>query len=139
MQKCQKETEQERKIRKRKDHLVYLSLLLLPLHIMGFSASTRPVLYSLFHLFLSFLSFGSCRTHADTTNCDNFAHSFLFLCCSASCCSSYCNLGLGWKSSSLFVQLGFFSNASIKPRKVSSFKFPRACSSSPSSGISPCC
>lgn len=47
-----KETERERKIRKRKDHLVYLSLLLLPLHIMGFSASTRQVLYSPFHLSL---------------------------------------------------------------------------------------
>ncbi|KAL3508764.1 hypothetical protein ACH5RR_028165 [Cinchona calisaya] len=47
--------------------------------------------------------------------------------------SSYCNLGIGWKSSSLFVQLGLFSNISIKPRKFSPCKFPLACSSSLSS------
>ncbi|XP_027170461.1 uroporphyrinogen decarboxylase 1, chloroplastic isoform X1 [Coffea eugenioides] len=48
-------------------------------------------------------------------------------------CSRYCNLGLAWKSSSLFVQLGFIPNGSIKPTKISPCKFPRACLSSPSS------
>ncbi|XP_055807443.1 uroporphyrinogen decarboxylase 1, chloroplastic [Solanum dulcamara] len=37
-------------------------------------------------------------------------------------CSSYCNFGFGWKSSSLFVELGFLSNGSkgvsAKPAKL---------------------
>ncbi|CAI9088804.1 OLC1v1023241C1 [Oldenlandia corymbosa var. corymbosa] len=51
----------------------------------------------------------------------------------SACYGSSSNLGLGWKSSSLFVQMGLFSNASIRPRKVPPFKFPRACYSSSSS------
>ncbi|XP_060200808.1 uroporphyrinogen decarboxylase 1, chloroplastic [Lycium barbarum] len=47
------------------------------------------------------------------------------------CSSSYCNLGLSWKSSSLFVQLGFHSNeVSAKPTKLNATKVLRACSSS---------
>ncbi|XP_009770168.2 uroporphyrinogen decarboxylase 1, chloroplastic [Nicotiana sylvestris] len=53
------------------------------------------------------------------------------------CSSSYCNLGLSWKSSSSwFVQLGFHSNGSngvsAKPTKLNSSKVFRACTSSSS-------
>ncbi|KAJ8556078.1 hypothetical protein K7X08_022836 [Anisodus acutangulus] len=49
-------------------------------------------------------------------------------------CSSYCNLGLGCKSSSLFVQLGFLSKGvSAKPAKLNATKVFWACSSSSSS------
>ncbi|KAK4363983.1 hypothetical protein RND71_015341 [Anisodus tanguticus] len=49
-------------------------------------------------------------------------------------CSSYCNLGLGCKSSSLFVQLGFLSKGvSAKPAKLNASKVFWACSSSSSS------
>ncbi|XP_006360043.1 uroporphyrinogen decarboxylase 1, chloroplastic [Solanum tuberosum] len=52
-------------------------------------------------------------------------------------CSSYCNLGLSWKSSSLFVELGFLSNGSkgvsAKPAKLNASKVFRACASSSSS------
>ncbi|MCD7468615.1 Uroporphyrinogen decarboxylase 1, chloroplastic [Datura stramonium] len=54
-------------------------------------------------------------------------------------CSSYCNLGLSWKSSSWFVQLGFLSNGSkgvsslsAKPTKLNANQVFRACSSSSS-------
>ncbi|KAJ8534510.1 hypothetical protein K7X08_016238 [Anisodus acutangulus] len=52
-------------------------------------------------------------------------------------CTSYCNVGLGWKSSSLFVQLGFLSNGSngvsAKAAKLNASKVLRACSTSSSS------
>ncbi|KAK4344581.1 hypothetical protein RND71_034757 [Anisodus tanguticus] len=52
-------------------------------------------------------------------------------------CTSYCNVGLGWKSSSLFVQLGFLSNGSngvsAKAAKLNASKVLRPCSTSSSS------
>ncbi|KAM3343370.1 uroporphyrinogen decarboxylase 1, chloroplastic [Capsicum galapagoense] len=49
-------------------------------------------------------------------------------------CSNYCNVGIGWKSSSWFVQFGFFSNGvSAKPTKNNGSKGFRVCASSSSS------
>ncbi|KAL2457732.1 Uroporphyrinogen decarboxylase 1 [Forsythia ovata] len=50
-----------------------------------------------------------------------------------SVCCSYCSLGLGWKSSSLFLSLNFLPsknfNADLLSSKSQKFNFPRACAS----------
>ncbi|KAL2490731.1 Uroporphyrinogen decarboxylase 1 [Abeliophyllum distichum] len=51
----------------------------------------------------------------------------------SSACCSYCSLGLGWKSSSLFLSLNFLPsknfNGDLLSSKSQKFNFPRACAS----------